>query len=264
MKVSHFHLTGKRRAFTIRKDNFEKPQGFPPRFERLRRRSGPLLYIYRLVNRFVTLKYCAQVGGRFFGYRGASRHASRLILQNFLGKNRKNYTNRRCRTQMPPYVTVIIAVVVGLVCAVVGFVLGYQRRKAAAEREIGSAEEEARRVINDAIKSAEFQGGKPGPQAGKPGAQGGKCHRPHRSAGQGAPGAGGPEEQPDRAVGAHLRPDGGGGQALPHRAAGGRRHPRGGAEAQGDPDPVQGGGGDLRPGADRPGHPAWYPCPTTR
>ncbi len=56
---------------------------------------------------------------------------------------------------MPPYVTVIIAVVVGLVCAVVGFVLGYQRRKAAAEREIGSAEEEARRIINDAIKSAE-------------------------------------------------------------------------------------------------------------
>ncbi len=53
--------------------------------------------------------------------------------------------------QLPVYVTVIIAVVVGLAC----FVLGYQRRKAAAEREIGSAEEEARRVINEAIKSAE-------------------------------------------------------------------------------------------------------------
>ena len=56
---------------------------------------------------------------------------------------------------MPPYVTAIIAVVVGLVCLILGFVLGYQRRKAAAEREIGSAEEEARRIINDAIKSAE-------------------------------------------------------------------------------------------------------------
>ncbi len=56
---------------------------------------------------------------------------------------------------MPIYVTVIIAVVVGLVCLVGGGIFGYQRRKAFAEREIGSAEEEARRVINDAIKSAE-------------------------------------------------------------------------------------------------------------
>ena len=56
---------------------------------------------------------------------------------------------------MPPYVTAIIAVVVGLACLIAGFVIGYQRRKAAAEREIGSAEEEARRIINDAIKSAE-------------------------------------------------------------------------------------------------------------
>ena len=57
--------------------------------------------------------------------------------------------------QVPVYVTVIIAVVAALVCLVLGFVMGYQRRKAAAEREIGSAEEEARRIINDAIKSAE-------------------------------------------------------------------------------------------------------------
>lgn len=57
--------------------------------------------------------------------------------------------------QVPVYVTVIIAVVAGLLCLVIGAVFGYQRRKAAAEREIGSAEEEARRIINDAIKSAE-------------------------------------------------------------------------------------------------------------
>ena len=56
---------------------------------------------------------------------------------------------------MPIYVTVIIAVVVGIVCLIGGGVFGYQRRKAFAEREIGSAEEEARRIINDAIKSAE-------------------------------------------------------------------------------------------------------------
>ena len=53
--------------------------------------------------------------------------------------------------QVPVYVAVIIAAAAVLV----GFVIGYQRRKAAAEREIGSAEEEARRIINDAIKSAE-------------------------------------------------------------------------------------------------------------
>ena len=57
--------------------------------------------------------------------------------------------------QVPVYVTVIIAVAAALVCLVLGFALGYRRRKAAAEREIGSAEEEGRRIINDAIKSAE-------------------------------------------------------------------------------------------------------------
>ena len=56
---------------------------------------------------------------------------------------------------MPVYLTVIIAAAVGVVCLIVGAVLGYQRRKAFAEREIGSAEEEARRIMNDAIKSAE-------------------------------------------------------------------------------------------------------------
>ena len=57
--------------------------------------------------------------------------------------------------QVPVLITVIIAVATGLACLVAGAVIGYQRRKAAAEREIGSAEEEARRILNDAIKSAE-------------------------------------------------------------------------------------------------------------
>lgn len=57
--------------------------------------------------------------------------------------------------QVPVYVTVILVVVAVLVGVIVGAVVGYQRRKSFAEREIGSAEEEARRVINDAIKSAE-------------------------------------------------------------------------------------------------------------
>ena len=57
--------------------------------------------------------------------------------------------------QVPVFITVIITVIVGLVCLIAGAAAGYQRRKAAAEREIGSAEEEARRILNDAIKSAE-------------------------------------------------------------------------------------------------------------
>ena len=57
--------------------------------------------------------------------------------------------------EVPVIVTVIVALVVGLVCLMIGAAIGYQRRKAAAEREIGSAEEEARRILNDAIKSAE-------------------------------------------------------------------------------------------------------------
>ena len=53
-------------------------------------------------------------------------------------------------------VVVVIAVLVAMVIGGgVGIAVGYNRRKAVAEREIGSAEEEARRVINEAIKSAE-------------------------------------------------------------------------------------------------------------
>ena len=44
-----------------------------------------------------------------------------------------------------------VAAVVGLVC----FLLGIRYRKTVAEKEISSAEEEARRIINEAIKSSE-------------------------------------------------------------------------------------------------------------
>ncbi|MCI8593820.1 MAG: ribonuclease Y [Oscillospiraceae bacterium] len=54
---------------------------------------------------------------------------------------------------MLPYIlTGVVCLVVGLI---VGVPVGIQRRKAAAEREIGSAEDEAKRIINEAIKSAE-------------------------------------------------------------------------------------------------------------
>ena len=56
---------------------------------------------------------------------------------------------------MQTWIAIVIAVVAAVVALVVGTVVGYNRRKATAEREIGSAEEEARRIINEAIKSAE-------------------------------------------------------------------------------------------------------------
>ena len=52
---------------------------------------------------------------------------------------------------LPLWVVIIIAVVVAAVC----FFLGVQYRKKVAEREIMSAEEEAKRIINESIKSAE-------------------------------------------------------------------------------------------------------------
>ena len=52
-------------------------------------------------------------------------------------------------------VPVLITVLCGFVAAVAAFFLGIYYRKRVAEKEISSAEEEARRIINDAIKSAE-------------------------------------------------------------------------------------------------------------
>ena len=50
---------------------------------------------------------------------------------------------------------IIEGILVAVVMFIVGSLFGYQRRKATAEREIGSAEEEATRIVNEAYKSAE-------------------------------------------------------------------------------------------------------------
>ena len=52
-------------------------------------------------------------------------------------------------------VTMIVAVVVGVVCLAAGIGIGIVIRKKTAEREIGSAEMEATRLINEAIRSGE-------------------------------------------------------------------------------------------------------------
>ena len=50
---------------------------------------------------------------------------------------------------------IIIPLVTGIVCLVVGVVIGFLYRKRVAEKEIGSAETEATRIINEAIKAGE-------------------------------------------------------------------------------------------------------------
>ena len=51
--------------------------------------------------------------------------------------------------------TIVVAVVVAVVALIIGSPLGWNRRKSVAEKEISSAEEEATRIINEAIKGAE-------------------------------------------------------------------------------------------------------------
>ena len=50
----------------------------------------------------------------------------------------------------------VVAILAAAVVAfIVGFPLGISYRKKVSEKEISSAEEEARRIINEAIKSSE-------------------------------------------------------------------------------------------------------------
>lgn len=56
---------------------------------------------------------------------------------------------------MPLWISILVAVVVGIIAFAIGFPLGQSHRKRIAENKIGSAEEEAVRIVNDAIKTAE-------------------------------------------------------------------------------------------------------------
>ena len=49
----------------------------------------------------------------------------------------------------------MIKAVIGVICLVVGFILGIIYRKKVSEKEISSAEEEGKRIINEAIRAAE-------------------------------------------------------------------------------------------------------------
>ena len=56
---------------------------------------------------------------------------------------------------MSPILTVVLVLVAAAVAGTLGFYLGGENRKRTAEAKIGSAEEEAKRIVNDAIKAAE-------------------------------------------------------------------------------------------------------------
>ena len=60
----------------------------------------------------------------------------------------------RCRI-MGPLQVILIAIGAALLSGVICFIAGVTYRKKIAEREIGSAEAEATRLINDAIRSGE-------------------------------------------------------------------------------------------------------------
>ncbi len=56
---------------------------------------------------------------------------------------------------MVPAWTIILVVVVAIVLAIISFVAGVTYRRRTAEQALGSAEEEAKKIVNDAIKNAE-------------------------------------------------------------------------------------------------------------
>ena len=56
---------------------------------------------------------------------------------------------------MSPILIAVLVLVAAAVAGALGFYLGGENRKRTAEAKIGSAEEEAKRIVNDAIKTAE-------------------------------------------------------------------------------------------------------------
>ena len=60
-----------------------------------------------------------------------------------------------CILTMSPTLKLVLVIIAMTVVFVIAFILGIIYRKKVSEREIQSAEEQATRIINDAIKSAE-------------------------------------------------------------------------------------------------------------
>ena len=101
--------------------------------------------------------------GMFFSGRGgASSLAAHFYVQapwgmlsthgRWGGPPQLNFSGGVNNAMLPYLIGAIIGIVIGLA---VGVPVGIQQRKKSAEREIGSAEDEAKRIINEAYKSAE-------------------------------------------------------------------------------------------------------------
>ena len=101
--------------------------------------------------------------GMFFsGRKGAPSLAAHFYVQapwgmlsthgRWGGPPQLNFSGGVNNAMFPYLIGAIIGIVIGLV---VGVPVGIQQRKKSAEREIGSAEDEAKRIINEAYKSAE-------------------------------------------------------------------------------------------------------------
>ena len=56
---------------------------------------------------------------------------------------------------MPTIAVIVVVVVIAVVAGAAGYFIGYNNRKKTAEAQIGSAEAEATRLVNEAIKTAE-------------------------------------------------------------------------------------------------------------
>ena len=52
---------------------------------------------------------------------------------------------------MPPILMWVLVVVAAAVCGALGYYFGGENRKRTAEAKIGSAEEEANRIVNDLV-----------------------------------------------------------------------------------------------------------------
>ena len=91
---------------------------------------------------------------QIFVHNGQARSPARIPNDDEI----KNSTEREVQPNpmMPIWLSIVliaVGVLVGIV--VIGIPVGIQLRKQTAEKEISSAEEEAKRILNDAIKSAE-------------------------------------------------------------------------------------------------------------
>ena len=71
----------------------------------------------------------------------------------------KNFKNSKQKEVLLTMSSIIIPIIIGVVCAVIfgiiGFVLGGEYRRKTSEKEIGSATQEATKIINNALSEAE-------------------------------------------------------------------------------------------------------------